>query len=90
MADEICPQCGSARENNVRFCATCSFDFQKPVPTGRGYSIVPTRKEAQSTWSWTAPPATAVAEPRGGIEILLILGIVAGLVVAGLLLFGGR
>jgi hypothetical protein len=89
MANESCPQCGAARDGDARFCASCSFDFQKPVPTGRGYSIVPTRKEPQSTWSWTAPPVTAVAEPRGGLEILLILGIIAGVVVAGLLLFSG-
>src|ERR687888_1415849 len=29
---EVCPECGMERQQNVRFCETCRYDFVNKVP----------------------------------------------------------
>jgi hypothetical protein len=80
---QFCPRCGTARTGDLRFCASCAYDFQpKPEPS-RSYQIVPPKAEPVSSWSYAPPPAAPIKESRSGLERLLIVGIVIALLVGG-------
>jgi hypothetical protein len=78
----MCPRCGAARVEDMRFCANCSFDYStapSSPPNGAGggastSSVTPVGPPAQ-------PRRTTPRFPRGPLIVVAVL-IVAGIAIA--------
>ncbi len=82
MTAGFCPQCGSGRSGDLRYCANCGFDFSS-TPQGQTASVAPTTPVAPAT-------GQAVAQPSGRQWNASNIGLIAAgvaLVVAPLLPF---
>lgn len=76
----FCPQCGSARQGALRFCATCGFDYWKGAdpaaqgPAGASASPPPEQRPAEAS---TSPP------PKKNTRLgCVALGVIAVIVIA--------
>jgi hypothetical protein len=84
-AATFCPRCGTARTGDMRYCASCAYDFQSKPEAG--YSTFAPKPDA-SGWTYTpAVPAVPAKQGRSGIERLLIVAIVVVGGLAGAYLF---
>jgi len=75
MATEFCPRCRSARTGDLRYCASCAFDFEGHVESVQ-------RTAPTSTWKYT-PRVPPVNEHQGRSTTERILIVLIILVVFG-------
>jgi hypothetical protein len=88
MAQEFCPQCGTARVGALRFCRKCAFDYDSLPPSdSRPAPAVETSNASQSVASAVPMPANPPS-PRPAIksrrsiapaEIIVVLLIIAAI-----------
>jgi hypothetical protein len=82
--NNICPDCGTARNGSDRFCEVCRYDFQSkssyavtmpgitPVPAETVPDAAPSGPATESNAiTTTATPATFVAAQRLNVEIII-------------------
>jgi FHA domain len=62
-AEPPCPMCGTAREENDRYCAGCAYDFE----TGQ---VLPPRPVAQAAQASAGPYGTRAAVATGLVLVL--------------------
>ena len=89
MAADLCPQCGTPRPSDQRFCGSCAFDFWKAAESSPAPPPAPVEQtapaESTTVPGWNAQPPAGDRRSWGRIALIIVGVIVVLALIGGLM-----